>query len=429
MSISTTSKKWLLILTALPVLAGVAFCCYQIYQTTQQRADILDDFSNVNAVERGLLSVNEWEDEVTNVIVGQIENFELTESQEEKIETEITEILYTVIDQAKTTVNQNDEGLKKTIRKWAVNAFVDWDELRKEAPRFSAAIVDEVTSEKSKDRLKAVALEQLNKFTSQIYDADSVVFTEMYAKYNVENRQEYNKTLSHKAKNLEREGYNFMYPVLGLLVLSLLGWFYFLKNENLQRVYFGICIALGLLVLLTGLATPMIEIDARIGLVDLTLMGEHIVFENQMLFYRSKSILQVVFLLLQATRFDSKIVGFLILAFSVILPISKLVSGQLHLFGGSKIRKNPVLKWLAFKSGKWSMADVMVVAIFMSYVAFDGILDDQLSAFDVNSDLLTSISTNGTNLQPGFHLFLAFVLFSLILSGILKKLEQREGGN
>ena len=31
-------------------------------------------------------------------------------------------------------------------------------------------------------------------------------------------------------------------------------------------------------------------------------------------------------------------------------------------------KKNKLIQFFAFKSGKWSMADVMVVAIFMAYI-------------------------------------------------------------
>ena len=71
---------------------------------------------------------------------------------------------------------------------------------------------------------------------------------------------------------------------------------------------------------------------------------------------------------------------------------------------------NKVIQFFAFKSGKWSMADVNVVAIFMAYIGFKGILDSQLTSLNMKTDSLASISTNETTLQPGFILFVAFVL-------------------
>jgi hypothetical protein len=80
------------------------------------------------------------------------------------------------------------------------------------------------------------------------------------------------------------------------------------------------------------------------------------------------------------------------------------------------------MRFFAFKSGKWSMADVNVVAIFMAYIGFKGILDSQLSNLNLQTESLASISTNETTLQPGFILFVAFVLFGLVLSVILQRI-------
>jgi hypothetical protein len=71
------------------------------------------------------------------------------------------------------------------------------------------------------------------------------------------------------------------------------------------------------------------------------------------------------------------------------------------------------------------MADVAVVAIFMAYVGFKGILDNQLSHLNVKSGDMESIATNKTALQPGYLIFIAFVLFGLVLSEILKRITTK----
>nr|WP_255650972.1 paraquat-inducible protein A [Cesiribacter sp. SM1] len=166
----------------------------------------------------------------------------------------------------------------------------------------------------------------------------------------------------------------------------------------------------------------MIEIDARFQEVSFLLVGEKIAFNDQVIFFQSKSIIDVVIILLETRQVDSVLVGILILVFSVVFPLAKLLSTQIYLAGGERTRKNKVLSFFAFKSGKWSMADVYVIAVFMAYIGFQGILDNQLSILNVETESLISISTNKTSLQPGYILFIAFVLFSLLLSLILQKI-------
>jgi hypothetical protein len=65
------------------------------------------------------------------------------------------------------------------------------------------------------------------------------------------------------------------------------------------------------------------------------------------------------------------------------------------------------------------MADVMVVALFMTYIGFNGIIANQFSQFRTVGQQLDLLTTNGTSLQPGYYLFLAYCLLSLFLSEFL----------
>jgi hypothetical protein len=114
-------------------------------------------------------------------------------------------------------------------------------------------------------------------------------------------------------------------------------------------------------------------------------------------------------------------VGVLLLLFSVLFPVAKLVSTELFLFGGPQVQKNKLAAFFALKSGKWSMADVNVVAIFMAFIGFRGIIDSRLDNLAMNTPTVESIATDATALQPGFYLFTAFVLSSLALSELLKR--------
>jgi hypothetical protein len=144
------------------------------------------------------------------------------------------------------------------------------------------------------------------------------------------------------------------------------------------------------------------------------------------IFFQSKSIVDVVHILLETGKYDSIIVGVLIMAFSILFPVAKILSTKLYLLGKTKWRENKVIRYFAFKSGKWSMADVYVVAIFMAYIGFKGILDNQIKGLTMQTDSLVSLSTSETSLQPGFVLFIGFVLFSLVLSEVLTRITTQE---
>ena len=78
------------------------------------------------------------------------------------------------------------------------------------------------------------------------------------------------------------------------------------------------------------------------------------------------------------------------------------------------------MRFLALESSKWSMADVMALAIFMSFVAFNGLVANAMDGVK-GTGVELAIPTDSSKILPGYHLFIGFCLASLFLS---KKLER-----
>ena len=112
-------------------------------------------------------------------------------------------------------------------------------------------------------------------------------------------------------------------------------------------------------------------------------------------------------------------VAFLILLFSVLVPITKGILLGLAIFGKEKAE-------LYFKGvkaiGKWSMADVMVVAVFIAYLStrFDeSVVSKDLMVFGmkIKIDIMNQMLST---LMPGFYWFTAYCLVSLASLEIIK---------
>jgi hypothetical protein len=125
--------------------------------------------------------------------------------------------------------------------------------------------------------------------------------------------------------------------------------------------------------------------------------------------------------LIQMGRPEMTVVGVLVILFSVVFPTLKMLALGASLFRPALLRTNRFVKLLAFELSKWSMADVMVLAIFMSFVAFNGVIGsawDGLRAVPNVQQVL--IPTNASKILPGYYLFVGFCVASILLS---KKLE------
>ncbi len=207
------------------------------------------------------------------------------------------------------------------------------------------------------------------------------------------------------------------------IVLILIVW---LLVDKKWRVFdLKVCCVLAVFLLASALTLPMIDIDARVQEFSFSILGEPVSFEDQVLYYKSKSILEVVRLMMTQNRPDVLVVGFLVLTFSVLFPLVKLLLSFFAMERPAFLKKG-IVKFFVLKSGKWSMADVMVVAIFMSYIGFSSILSEQLNQLQRVSENLEVLTTNKSVLNTGFFLFALFVLLSMVISTKIQRLLTSE---
>ena len=410
---------------ALLIIAG--WSSYQVYKHSSQRSEIKKDYSEVNSITFGLLSVNAWRDHLTTMVINRINDFEFTQAQEDTLVYHVGQLMNAGLDKADSLVDLKQKTIKGKLKKFAYRVMVDEDKVRALVPLFANTIVNEIQKPENKEALKYVVRSKIEEY-SAITHADSeeeLIVDSLFSKYQAADLADFNRKAAQNLQGLQAETYFYTYILLAIILVFVLLWVIFRNNRVLHTPLFIFSVLVSLVILAAGITAPMIEIDARFQEVSFLLVGEQITFNDQVIFFQSKSIIDVVTILLETGKADSVLVGVLILVFSVIFPVSKLISAQVFLSGTENIRRNKFIKFFAFQSGKWSMADVYVIAIFMAYIGFQGILDNQLAILNMETDSLLSISTNKTSLQPGFIIFIAFVLFSLLLSFILKQITSR----
>lgn len=221
---------------------------------------------------------------------------------------------------------------------------------------------------------------------------------------------------------------------LGFLVLLILyGVFvYWRFRQKRQYVLLVLgCIIAGLVCLPVGLGAPMLEIGAfernlSLGEIPINakVMGFNVNIEVAQSFpgdiyfyYQSKSVLELIGLLFQQRNW---VVGLSILLFSVLFPLAKIAAtffiiARKHSLRSTATPNTPAgtfNSWILFfveKSGKWSMADVFVVAVFLAFLAF--------------SNMQVGINTD-SRVMVGLYFFLGYCLLSLVSSTFVSKIEK-----
>jgi hypothetical protein len=113
----------------------------------------------------------------------------------------------------------------------------------------------------------------------------------------------------------------------------------------------------------------------------------------------------------ELARSGNVLVALLIVFFSLVIPVFKLLLQLTSLFISTEANRKPLL-WLNAVLSKWSMSDVFVMGLLVAFMA--GRASDQVG------DLLTM----NASLEPGFYYFLAYCLFSIAASIMMQEKSQ-----
>lgn len=419
------SAKIFLILGLSLLLCSESYFGFRLHTLSNQQEEIKEDYSNINNITLGLFSVEQWRDKVAGIVNHQVRHFTLNSKQKKALQIEVQQIMLALINKAEALLNKKPTSLGGKLKKLAVKTFVNTDSIKSKVPEFAKMLIAKIDNPNSKSKLSALAINKFNQAQQSGYldstiTANDSLTNKMYQKYHVSSPDEFNNKLTASLEDIRTKTYNYCFGMLGCILIVLTLWWLFRTRVELHAALFIMSLLFAFILLAVGLTASMVEVDARVRSLDFVLLGEHVVFKNQVLFFQSKSILDVVEILVKQPAVDSIGVGVLILVFSILFPILKLTSTGIHLLSKRKLAENKVIKYFAFQSGKWSMADVIVIAIIMTYIGLNGLLERQLASLNIKSDVLTIITTNNTALQPGYIIFISFVLYGLLLSTILK---------
>jgi Paraquat-inducible protein A len=426
----SNASRLLMIGGVLLILMAIGFCGYKVHTLSIRQEQIKTDYTLINSVSFGLLSVDEWRDDIISAVSTQIQQFKLTAEQEAELKKEIEQILHALVEKAISSMQKPKKSIGGKIEKLAFNSLVSGKKLHEEVPGFADKIMSEINKPSSMNRLKDIAKTKVNQLGIQTYDssktAENSFIDSIFRIYNVSDKPSFEKQTANDLMVIRKVTYEYATGMLGGIMLILLLWWVIRNKQELHASLYSLSIISALLLLVVGLTSTMVQIDARIQSMDFHLLGQSISFKNQVLFFQSKSIVDVVALLIKTGKLDSVIVGILILIFSIIFPVTKLLSTGIYMIGKENWAKNKIVHYFAFESGKWSMADVMVVAILMTFIGFNGIVNSTLSGLNLNNGTITSITTNNTSIQPGYIIFIGFVLYGFVLSAILKRVTAKK---
>jgi len=158
-------QRSLLVIFTGALLLVAGWSSYHIYKFSNEVADIKKDYSEINSITHGILSVNIWRDHLTSMVLNRIDDFEFTEAKEDTLVFQVENILSAGIDKGAALLDQKQKGLKAKLRKFAVKTLVPEDKIRALVPMFAQTIVTEIQKPENKEALKYVIKSKLQEYS------------------------------------------------------------------------------------------------------------------------------------------------------------------------------------------------------------------------------------------------------------------------
>jgi hypothetical protein len=403
------------LLITILLLTGISFLAVTVYKTETEKRKTKEDLIELSKIKYGLFSVDEWKRILSDIITKKIEEFNLEGANKEKMRKELEEFLYRQIsDLEERYYEEKSQSLFGFIIQNPVTAITGvFGKIKRDIPIFTEGILNFLNDPKNRKAIRGYIINKLNEYADKTFSKiDYTTHDKIIAEYGFENRDVALSGLKFKIEKLDNESRPYQ---VGLIILGIITGLFLGFSKRFSKVEYLLLTSICFIFLLAGLLLPMIEIDARVAEMSFNLLGEPIIFQDQVLYYKSKSILEVVKLMMTQSRIDLIFVGLLVLTFSVLFPVTKLVSSILYL-KSKDFETNKFIQFMIFRTGKWSMADVMVIAIFMAYIGFSGIITEQLKQIENITQNIDILTTNKSSLLTGFYAFTSFAILSLLTS-------------
>lgn len=411
--------KILLRILTLLFLSAQVYLATEIFELNRQNKELSADLVELSMVKYGLFNVDVWKEKISIIVSDEIDKFEITDQNRADMRVKIQKFLYEQVDLFEVNYKERNKSSLGGLMRSAVAGLTNtFSEIRTEVPNITEEIIGFLEDPENRKDLKNFVAKKLDTYTAQTFsEMDYTTHDAIVAKYGATTGTEAMHFLRQRTDEIDAR-LDFLLQLTGgiylaVILLLLLAW----KGDKPSMAgiiaYAGVLLSLGVLL-------PMIEIDARIEELAFSLLDHKIAFTDQVLYYKNKSILAVVQTLMENGKPDLIGVAILIFTFSVLFPFFKLVSTLVYIFkkGAEKWK---FIQFMVFKTGKWSMADVMVVAIFMAYIGFSGIVTEQLGQLQDISSTVDILTTNKSQLKEGFFLFTGFVLLGLLISTRVNK--------
>ena len=293
------------------------------------RRNLRTDLAEIENAQYGILSADKWRSIIGPILNAQIDKLDL-KGKSKNLRPQVQRALNALLDKIDASKPSGLQGM--LVTKMIAT-------LRPQVPEYTDVVMGQLvntgTQKSFKDSIRGVlATAVANTFGT----TDMTTYNAILKHYGCSSGAACEQILGTKIAESDTQLNRYYLTVLASAALAFI--LLMVGRRTLSRgaivVLMLFCIAMGA----GGVLSPMLEVEVRVTKIDATLLGTPIEFQNQSLYYRSKTVFEVFQTLIHMGRPEMTVVGVLVILFSVVFPTLKMLALAAGLFRPSLLRTN-----------------------------------------------------------------------------------------
>jgi len=300
--------KNVIIILALGLFGYTCYNSSELYKNIRATKELKEDHAAINMITYGLFDIEGWKNDAIGIFKKNIENYEIDASAYKVLDQTLQTYLRQLYKQYFESGELIDMILERLLENGTLNKMfvsiiqknigsqLDQLELDKEIPGLSKTLVNEIR--KNEDQIKSYLQTELlgmimQSATIELQDRRLPYFQ----KYGFDSYEDTNDHLNDQIDALTIKEQPAI--MINLLLLAALFFLLVIGKQwiGFKNMILGLTL-MSIAILVLGVTFPMIDIDARLNAFQVALMGESISFDEQTIYFQSKSILDGLSVLL-----------------------------------------------------------------------------------------------------------------------------------
>jgi hypothetical protein len=417
------------------LLLPAVWFTWQTVDGLEKRRDLRTDLAELEHVRYGILNADQWRGIIGPILNEQVDRLDLksqTKNLRPMVESALNDLLNNIQKQMSAPKPANAPKAGNTAGQKGPAAFsappmlvnMIVNSLRPHIPEYTNVVLAELAKPQNQKAFQDSVRDVIaNAVKNTFGSVDMTTYSRILRGYGCADGVTCEGALRDRIQKADVELNRDYLIVLASATIAFL--LLTVGSQRLSRVAVVVLMLFCITMLVGGVLSPMLEVEVRITRLDATLLGTPITFQEQSMYYRSKTVMEVSRSLIEMHRPAMSLVAVLVILFSVVFPTLKMLALSASLFRPSLLRNSRIVRVLAFELSKWSMADVMVLAIFMSFIAFNGVIESGMGGIRGEPSVQQLVlPTDSSKILPGYYLFIGFCVSSIYLS---RKLERGIG--